>query len=80
MVGSLLRLPAPHFAYLIRRHPVLRKLPLYTAYGDSWLELIEKRSGICLAGDDPDTDSAIDNVTDLNQAQAALDRIRREFS
>lgn len=77
VVGSLLRLPAPRFVYLIRQHPILHKLPLYMAYGDSWLDLIERRSRICLVGDEADTDSAIDNVRDLRQAQAILERIRR---
>ena len=73
VVGCLLRLPAPRFVYLLRRSPALAQLPLYLAYGDVWLDLIEQRSMICRAEDidDPSTGA----ITDLGQAQAILERI-----
>jgi hypothetical protein len=76
LVGSLLRLPAPRFVYLIRQHPVLEKLPLYKAYGDAWLDLMEQRSRLCLFEDEHESDSCADDFTDLHQANTVLSRIR----
>ena len=59
LVEGLLRLPAPRFVYLIRRHPVLAQLPLYVAYGEAWLDLIEHRSRKCLIEDGLDGDEML---------------------
>lgn len=75
LVGSLLLLPAPRFVHLIRQSPLLPQLPLYLAYGDAWLQDIEQRSHFCLA--EADSESTVDVVTDLSQAQSLLDRIRQ---
>ena len=77
LVEGLLRLPAPRFVYLIRRHPVLAKLPLYLAYGDAWLDLIESRSRNCLIEDGLDTDQMLGDPETLNQAKAILERASR---
>jgi hypothetical protein len=75
-VESLLRLPAPRFVHLIRQHTVLSTLPLFKAYGESWLRLIDTRSRICLAGDCPrDAADGID-LADLRLAQHHLKRFR----
>lgn len=47
VVASLLRLPAPRFAYLIRKHPALPSLPMFKVYGQPWLDLIDQRSRLC---------------------------------
>jgi len=47
VVESLLQLPAPRFVYLISRHPLLVKLPIYLAYGYAWLKTTEERSFSC---------------------------------
>ena len=70
--GSLLRLPAPRFVYLIRQSPILTTLPLYLAYGLPWVELIEKRSHHCRNGDHEEYES-----TDLDDAVELLQRIAR---
>lgn len=49
IVGTLLQLPAPRFVHLIRHHSVLPKLPMFLAYGQGWLETMDRRSRICMA-------------------------------
>jgi hypothetical protein len=49
LMGSLLLLPAPRFVYLIKHHPLLPKLPMFEHYGPQWLEVIDKRSRVCVA-------------------------------
>jgi hypothetical protein len=51
IVASLLRLPAPRFVALIRRHAVLNDLPLYRRYGPAWLNTIDRRSHLCCGPD-----------------------------
>lgn len=75
VLGCLLRLPAPRFVYLLRQSPALPHLPLYQAYGDAWLDLIEQRCRICQTEDDDA--SGADITTDLVEAQAILERVRR---
>ena len=51
LVGSLLNLPAPRFVYLLRCNPTLvGTLPLFAAYGESWLKTIELRERVCETG------------------------------
>jgi hypothetical protein len=61
IVASLLRLPAPRFVALIRRHAVLNDLPLYRRYGPAWLNTIDQRSHLCRGPDnsEEDDDSAL---------------------
>ena len=69
MLAHLLLLPAPRFVYLIKDHPVLPVLPLYRAYGQQWLETIERRSWHC------QTDRVHDApIKDLAQAREVLAR------
>lgn len=71
LVQSLLRLPAPRFVYLIERHPVLKSLPMYVAYGQSWLDTMNTMSRRCLAEELPP-----DNVVDFSQAKALLAKFK----
>jgi hypothetical protein len=61
LVGELLLLPAPRFVYLIKHHPVLPQLPMFKSYGQQWLEVIEKRSRICVS------DSHVDKLPDIKE-------------
>lgn len=77
-VEGLLRLPAPRFVYLIRHHPVLAQLPLYLAYGEAWLDLIELRSRKCVIEDGLDSDETLDDDPEvLIQVKAILERSSR---
>jgi hypothetical protein len=76
LVGHMLRLPAPQFVYLIKKHKVLRALPLYQTYGQKWLETIEERSWLCEVETDP-TVSHYPDIQDFEQAQELIERIRR---
>jgi len=73
LVEGLLRLPAPRFVYLIRSHPVLAQLPLYVAYGEAWLDLMEHRSRKCAIDDDLDGDDGDDDPKVLIQVKAILE-------
>lgn len=78
LVEGLLRLPAPRFVYLIRRHPVLAQLPLYVAYGEAWLNLIELRSRKCVIEDGLDGDRMLDDDPEvLIRVKAILERSSR---
>jgi hypothetical protein len=77
LVGSWLRLPAPRFVYLILRHPILQMLPLYTAYGPSWLHLIEERSRLCDFEPSADGMLVAGEIVDLTLARAVLDQVRQ---
>jgi hypothetical protein len=44
LVQAMLNLIAPRFVYLIRRSPILESLPMYLAYGPSWVDLIDRRA------------------------------------
>lgn len=76
LVASLLILPAPRFVYLIKKHKALQTLPLYQAYGQDWLSIIEKRSWLCEAESDP-TASHRPDVRNLERALELIERIRR---
>lgn len=72
-VGHLLNLPAPRFVYLIRQHPVLPSLPMFKAYGPTWVENIERRSRLCRADNyDPPL------VLDMQEAARLLDAVMRK--
>ena len=78
LVGGLLRLPAPRFVYLIRRHPVLAQLPLYVAYGEAWLDLIELRSRKCVIEDGLDGNEMLDDDPEVRiRVKAMLERFSR---
>jgi len=48
LVMSLLTLPAPRFTYLVLRNkPLLQSLPLFRAYGATWLQSIVERDKLC---------------------------------
>lgn len=47
LVGSMMAMTAPRFVYLIRRSPALTSLPLYLAYGKSWLDTVDSRARHC---------------------------------
>ena len=70
-----LTLPAPRFAYLVRQHPHLSTLPLYQAYGESWLQLIEKRSWLCQYQPDAEPYPLGDPFANLEDARLALGRV-----
>jgi hypothetical protein len=72
--GSLLNLPAPRFVYLLRKHPAFNKFPMYVAYGDAWLNIIEKRSRICRSDALGPAAEEIE-PTNLRMAQEILNRI-----
>ncbi len=74
-VGALLTLMAPRFVYLIERAPVLNALPLYRAYGDDWVALVQGRARThCFPERDiPEPDIAVT----LNHAIAVIARVRR---
>jgi hypothetical protein len=60
LIASWLRLPAPRFVALVKRHPVLHDLPLFQRYGANWLDTIEQRSRLCHSADDAvDDDSTV---------------------
>lgn len=66
LVGLLLSLPAPRFVYLLRGNPhLVSTLPLFTAYGETWLATILNRERQCEAG------SFVDHWNDSVLAQAA---------
>lgn len=47
LVGSMMAMTAPRFVYLIRRSQALTSLPLYLAYGKSWLDTVDSRARHC---------------------------------
>lgn len=67
LFGSLLDMPAPQFVHTVTNHPLLPSLPIYKAYGPSWLMTIDKRARLCCADDVPD-----DAITDLSLAASLL--------
>lgn len=71
LVGSLLLLPAPRFTHLIKPLELLKSLPLYVAYGESWLETITARSWICGYGHEAET-----HITDFSKANEILGKCR----
>lgn len=71
LVESLLLLPAPRFVHLIEQHAILPSLPIYVAYGSTWLDTIKARSHLCQTYDDPP-----DNVVDFAAAKSLIDKIR----
>lgn len=76
LVASLLALPAPRFVYLIKKHKVLRALPLYQTYGQEWLDAIEGRSWLCMV-ESESTVAQYPDIQNLEQAQELIERIRR---
>lgn len=46
-VRSLLRMPAPQAVKVLLEKSLFQRLPLYKAYGQTWLDTIQKRSWIC---------------------------------
>ncbi len=70
-----LTLPAPRFVYLVRQHPHLNSVPLYQAYGASWLQLIEKRSWLCQYQPDAEPDPLRDPFANLADARLVLSRV-----
>lgn len=67
LVESLLELPAARFVHLITQHPALKTLPMFTAYGQPWLDTITARSYKCQTDESPP-----DNVVDFSAARALL--------
>lgn len=72
-VASLLNVPAPRFVMLIKAHPVLHTIPMFTAYGQAWLDTIEQRSWLCHVDgyDHPEPPS-------MAEALSVLDRVMRK--
>ena len=60
LVQSLLNLSAPRFVYLIRRSPVLETLPMYLAYGPTWVDLIDQRARLVVT--DPHQYEPVENT------------------
>lgn len=71
LVGGLLLLPAPRFVHVVKSLECLKKLPLYVAYGESWLETITARSWICGYGHEAEA-----QITDLSMANEILEKCR----
>ena len=67
----LLTLTAPQFVKKIQGSALLKYLPLYKAYGETWMKTIEQRSWLCATYED-DID---DTVGSLDAAQAVLTAI-----
>ena len=74
LVGSLLALTAPRFTHIISRHRVLTTLPMYQAYGYTWLATIDARARVCQF-DDEDSESTPPEQLDLSAARANLKTI-----
>jgi hypothetical protein len=66
LVQSMLDLIAPRFVYLIRRSPILESLPMYLAYGPSWVDLIDQRARLVT------TDHYEDPPVEVSLAKAYL--------
>ena len=64
-VSQLLHLPAPQFVKLITAHSVLTKLPLFRAYGQTWVETMLTRSRICHVDLEPDDNIEVNEGTKL---------------
>lgn len=78
LVGSLLSLPAPRFVYLLRGNPhLVSTLPLFTAYGETWLATILNRERLCEAGSFVDHWAEGAEAKSLGETVALLTRIRR---
>lgn len=72
-VASMLGMPAPQFVFKIESHPILKALPLYVAYGETWLNTIRERSWVCQVDDYrfPDIQSVDDAVAHLKRISLA---------
>jgi hypothetical protein len=66
LVQAMLNLIAPRFVYLIRRSPILESLPMYLAYGPSWVDLIDHRARLIT------TDHYEDPPVEVSLAKAYL--------
>lgn len=67
LVQGMLHLDAPRFVYLIQKRPHLRTLPMYLAYGESWVQTMEQRARkICVDA------TPVEPITDLQEAQTLL--------
>lgn len=47
VLAGWLKLPAPRFVHLVERFKFLKQLPLYRAYGETWLAMIRQRERLC---------------------------------
>lgn len=74
LLGSMLSLPAPRFVHLIRQHSALTTFPMYTAYGEKWLETMEERARFCQS--EGDNDFSTEDLRDMQEARDLLSRIR----
>lgn len=63
-------LKAVRLIYGLQPH-VLRNLPMYTIYGEGWLETIQSRASMLASMQDPDND-----IFDVSQAADYLQRFR----
>jgi hypothetical protein len=70
-----LTLPAPRFVHLVRQHPHLKSVPLYQAYGEAWLKLIENRSWLCQFQPEAEPDPLRDPFANLEDARLVLSRV-----
>ena len=73
-VSSLLSEVAPRFVYVISSHPALKSLPLYVAYGDEWLQIIERRAHTHCVSDSTNYDELTHES--VHAAALEIDRIR----
>lgn len=69
LLSDKLQMPAPWFVnWLTKNKRVLTKLPLFEAYGQSWLSTIERRCRLCHTHDSGPEEP----VHDLRQASGLL--------
>lgn len=63
-VRSLLKMPAPQLVKVLHKEGLYQRLPMFKAYGQSWLDTIEKRSWLCstYAEDGADPYEAIEST------------------
>ena len=73
-VSQLLSSIAPRFVKLISTHPILKLLPLYKAYGDAWLQIIELRARTQCVSDMASYDEF--SGAQLELAKAEISRIQ----
>lgn len=69
LIQAMLRLPAPRFVYLIHKHEHLKTLPMYLAYGDAWLQTMERRAMTISCDDTP-----VPPINDMQDALALISR------
>ncbi|MFM8610460.1 MAG: hypothetical protein ACKOCJ_08335 [Burkholderiaceae bacterium] len=75
-VAGMLRYPAEEFVEWLVSSGVYKRLPLYEAYGDEWLNTVRQRAAIAQGGDVATelTRSTIADVADMSDAQDLLKR------